>query len=124
MAGFLFVLSVCRSAIYLRYMRKEQVISGAEAIRRMRLISKMKDETFTLIHFTCNMKTGVGGELRKVEHCRLRPAMPGESYKGGSGSLSYLHDIGYRRTPDVLEKVASVCRVSSSIRVVKSRLVY
>lgn len=76
MAGFLFVLSVCRSAIYLRYMRKEQIISGAEAIRRMRLISKMKDETFTLIHFTWNMKTRVGGELRKVEHCRLRPAMP------------------------------------------------
>lgn len=56
-------------------MGTQQVISGAEAIRRMRLISKMKDETFTLIHFTCNRKTGAGGELRKVEHCRLRPAM-------------------------------------------------
>lgn len=75
-------------------MGTQQVISGAEAIRRMRLISKMKDETFTLIHFTCNRKTGAGGELRKVEHCRLRPAMPGESDDGGSGSLLNLRDIG------------------------------
>lgn len=42
MADFLFVLSVCRSAIYLRYMRKEQVISGAEAIRRMQV--NLEDE--------------------------------------------------------------------------------
>lgn len=74
--GFLFVLSTRGNALYFRYMRKEQVISGAEAIRRMRLISRMKDETFTLIHFTCNLKTGKGGELRKVEHCRLRAALP------------------------------------------------
>ena len=57
-------------------MKTQQVISGTEAIRRMRLISKMKDETFTLIHFTCNLKTASGGELRKVEHSRLRPALP------------------------------------------------
>lgn len=52
------------------------MISGPEAIRRMRLISKVKDSSFTLIHFTCNLKKQTGGELRKVECATLRPALP------------------------------------------------
>lgn len=57
-------------------METQQVISGPEAIRRMRLISKVKDVYFTLIHFTCNLQKQTGGELRKVERCQLRPALP------------------------------------------------
>lgn len=57
-------------------MKTESVISGAEAIRRMRLISRVPDAYFTLIHLTCNLKKRTGGQLRKAEHCRLRAALP------------------------------------------------
>lgn len=57
-------------------MEEQKTISGPEAIRRMRLVSKVKDASFTLIHFTCNLKKQTGGELRKVERCVLRPSLP------------------------------------------------
>lgn len=57
-------------------METQKTISGPEAIRRMRLISKVKNASFTLIHFTCNLPKRSGGQLRKVEHCTLRPALP------------------------------------------------
>lgn len=96
-------------------MGTQQVISGAEAIRRMRLISKMKDETFTLIHFTCNRKTGAGGELRKVEHCRLRPAIPEKVMKVDPDHYLTYVIADADETPNVLEKIASFCRFSPSI---------
>lgn len=57
-------------------MEAQKTITGPEALRRMRLITKVKDSYFTLIHFTANLKKQTGGELRKVERCRLRPALP------------------------------------------------
>lgn len=42
----------------------------------MRLISKVHGASFTLIHFTCNLRKRTGGQLRKVEQCLLRPALP------------------------------------------------
>ena len=53
-----------------------RTITGTEAIRRMRLVSKVKGAHFILIHLTCNRETGEGGETRKVERCRLRPSLP------------------------------------------------
>lgn len=57
-------------------MEKQKTISGSEAMRRMRLVGKVRNASFTLIHFTCNLKQRTGGQLRKVEHCVLRPSMP------------------------------------------------
>lgn len=71
-----FVLSHSAISPELRDMEAQKTISGPEAIRRMRLITKVKDSYFTLIHFTANLKKQTGGELRKVERCTLRPALP------------------------------------------------
>ncbi|MDR2130545.1 MAG: hypothetical protein LBP56_05180 [Odoribacteraceae bacterium] len=55
---------------------EQEYIPATEAIQRMRLISKVEDAYFTLVHLTYNHKTGAGGETRKVERCRLRPSLP------------------------------------------------
>jgi hypothetical protein len=53
-----------------------QTITGTEALRRMRLLTKAPAAHFVLVHLTCNTVTGAGGETRKVERCHLRPALP------------------------------------------------
>lgn len=61
-------------------MREDKTITGIEAIRRMRLIGKVPDAHFVLIHFTCNIHKRTGGELRKVEMCRLRKSLPDKTF--------------------------------------------
>lgn len=53
-----------------------RTISGNDAIRRMRMITKLKDGSFEMTHFTANHKTAEAGELRKVTGCRVRASMP------------------------------------------------
>lgn len=47
------------------------VISGAEAIARMRLLKTLEGTHFKLMHYTYQ-RNGKCGTLRKVEQCRLR----------------------------------------------------
>jgi hypothetical protein len=54
---------------------EQKTITGTEALRRARLISKTKDAHFLLVHLTCNLKEGTGGEMRVVRRCRLRPSL-------------------------------------------------
>jgi hypothetical protein len=52
-----------------------EIISGADAIYRMRNLRLVNDATFTLIHISCNLKTGECGEIIKHDRCRLRKSL-------------------------------------------------
>ena len=60
---------------------KVDTISGGEAISRARNLKLVQGSWFTLLHLTCNMKTGACGELRKYERCRVRPALREDTFK-------------------------------------------
>jgi hypothetical protein len=55
-------------------------ISGANAVRRMRLCSRGQNVHFGLMHLTYDRSSNTTGGLRKVERARLRPALPKELF--------------------------------------------
>ena len=55
-----------------------QTITGAEAITRMRNLKLVPGATFGMIFYTCDLTRKEHGEVRKYEHCRVRPAMRDE----------------------------------------------
>ena len=55
-------------------------ISGADFLKRARAM-RHSPETFQLYHFTYNQKTGIAKGLRKVEQCRVRQALPRETFQ-------------------------------------------
>jgi hypothetical protein len=61
-------------------MEKHQTISGAEAVRRARNLKFVPGAHFTLVHLTCNMKTGECGGLVKKERCRVRPSLREDTF--------------------------------------------
>ncbi len=62
-------------------METRKNISGTEAIRRARNLKFVAGASFTLIHLTCNLKTGECGELVKVERCRVRPSLRKDTFR-------------------------------------------
>ena len=56
-------------------------ISLNEAIRRARNLKLVPGSYFTLLHLTCNMKTGECGQLSKHERCRARTALREDTFK-------------------------------------------
>lgn len=66
------------------------VISGAEAIERMRAI-RNTDEYFMMQHLTYNCNTKKPDGLRTVTQAKLRPALPKESFENDSDHyLTYI----------------------------------
>ena len=62
-------------------MENRKTISGVEAIRRARNLKYVPDAVFTLIHLTCNFKTGRFGETVKHERCRVRPSIKEDTFE-------------------------------------------
>jgi len=62
-------------------MEHQKTISGADAIRRARNLKYVPGAAFTLIHLTCNFKTGKSGETVKYERCRIRPTLKEDTFQ-------------------------------------------
>ena len=62
-----------------------ETIPGGEAIRRMRILKSVPGAEFKMIFITCDYKKRTApGELRKVEHARLRASLPKEVFETDS----------------------------------------
>lgn len=72
-------------------MEKQKTISGAEAIRRARNLKFVPGGYFTLLHLTCNLKTGHCGDLVKVERCRVRPSLREDTFQT-DGDLYFTYE--------------------------------
>jgi hypothetical protein len=68
-----------------------QTISGTEAIRRARNLKYVSGASFTLIHLTCNFKTGKCGETSKTERCRVRPSLREDTFQK-DGELYFTYE--------------------------------
>ncbi|MDR1341261.1 MAG: hypothetical protein LBK58_14590, partial [Prevotellaceae bacterium] len=66
-----------------------QKISGADAIYRMRNLRLVNDASFTIIHISCNLKTGECGEIIKHDRCRLRNSPDARSSVNSDHYLPY-----------------------------------
>jgi len=122
-AGFFHVLSNPENSGFFCIMESQKTISGNEAIRRARNLKYVPGATFTLIHLTCNFKTGECGEISKTEHARIRPALKEDTFQL-DGDLYFTYedtDTGEPkmcfRPPDALH------RLSARLRIIKNRLV-
>lgn len=80
MRGFFLSFTFRTAAVYFAGMN-EQIISGSETIRRARNLKLVPDAYFTLLFLTCDMRTGRCGELRKYEHCRVRPTLKSDTFR-------------------------------------------
>lgn len=68
-----------------------ETIKGNEAIKKMREISK--GSCFTILFYTCDRKREEGGELRKYERCRIRPAEYKELAETSPDHYLYFTDL-------------------------------
>lgn len=68
-----------------------ETIEGNEAIRRIREISK--GGYFSIMFYTCDRKREEGGELRKYNKCRVRPAEYNELAETNPDHFLYFTDI-------------------------------
>lgn len=60
-------------------------ISGTEAIRRMRMLKNVPGASFGMMFIPCQYKKRIcTGEIRKVEHARLRASLPKEAFETDS----------------------------------------
>jgi hypothetical protein len=80
-AGFFFVLYLPDNPRFFCIMENQETIPGKEALRRARNLKYVPGAAFTLIHLTCNFKTGQGGETVKHERCRVRPALKEDTFQ-------------------------------------------
>lgn len=72
-------------------MGNSTTISGAEAIRRARNLKHVPGAEFTLLHLTCNIRTGECGRLVKHEHCRVLPAIKEDTFET-DGDLYFTYE--------------------------------
>ena len=71
-------------------METQKTITGSEAIRRARNLKYVPGSAFTLLHLTCNTKTGECGQLSKHERCKVRPALREDTFqKDGDMYFTY-----------------------------------
>lgn len=63
----------------IRHMNR--TMSGRDALRMMRHVSRQPDGHFTLVHIRVDMEKRVDKGMRKVERCRLRKALPDNTFR-------------------------------------------
>ena len=71
------------------------IISGKEAVDKMRLLRSVPNETFGIVFFTHSHSNGKYSEfsqIRKYEHCRIRTAQNSEGLDVNSDHYIYFTD--------------------------------
>jgi hypothetical protein len=86
-------------------MNSEKTISGTEAIHRMRMLKLVHGTYFSMIFYTCNLKEKTGGELRKVERCRLRAGLKEDEFKIDSDHYLPYEDLDTEKPRQCFKKL-------------------
>lgn len=69
------------------------MISGKEAMRRIKALKTVPDSSFGIIFYTCNLNTGECGEVRRYDKCRIRSAALDESRQVAGEHYLYFTDL-------------------------------
>lgn len=71
-----------------------EIITGGEAMDRMKALKALPGHTFGLIFITCNLSSHKrSGEVRKYERCRMRTAMMDEGLNTSADHYLYFTDM-------------------------------
>ena len=91
--GGFFVLYRLILLLFICTMKEPKIITGPEAIARMRNIKLVPGATFGIRFITCDLNRQEYGEIRIYDRCRLRPAMRKEGLSVDPDHYLFFTDV-------------------------------
>jgi len=87
------------------------IITGTDAINKMRELRAVPGQAFGIVFITCNLSTHQNcGQFRKIERCRLRTAMIDEGLNVSADHYLYFTDVDTDEPKQCFKKlIRKVC---------------